>query len=172
MGKFSLSSVLFFCVMASALTACGDGRSDSSLQLRYDRPADYFEEALPLGNGRLGVMLYGGVKEERLSLNDITLWTGEGETVEKDYFTGSQLGKYADGEWIPAIREALDAEDYRLADELQHHVQGHYCENYQPLGTLRITIDRSDGSADYQRVLDIADATASVRFSHSGSLQE
>ncbi len=172
MSKFFSPIVLFSCVMALALTACGERKDDCSLQLRYDRPAEFFEEALPLGNGRLGVMLYGGVKEERLSLNDITLWTGEGETVEKDYFTGSQLGKYTDGEWIPAIREALDAEDYRLADELQHHVQGHYCENYQPLGTLRIAFGKDGETADYQRILDISDATASVRFSREGSVQE
>ena len=163
MNKFFPSIVSIICVMSTVLAGCS-GTQKTSLQLHYDRPAEFFEEALPMGNGRLGAMVYGGVKEERLSLNDITLWTGEGETVEKDYPTGNQLGKYADGEWIPAIRAALDAEDYRLADELQHRVQGHYCENYQPLGTLRITFDKDAEAADYKRVLDISDATASVRF--------
>ena len=169
--NFPLISFCFL-VLAFALTACGGRQDAPKLQLRYDAPAEFFEEALPMGNGRLGAMVYGGVAQERLSLNDITLWTGEGETVEKDYITGSQLGKYADGEWIPKIRAALDAEDYRLADELQHHVQGHYCENYQPLGTLRVTFDKPDEASGYQRVLDISDATASVRFSRDGASHE
>ncbi len=49
----------------------------ASLTLHYDRPATCLEEALPLGNGRLGALVYGGTDEERISLNDITLWTGE-----------------------------------------------------------------------------------------------
>ena len=161
----------FFCVMACVLSGC-NGKDEAQLQLRYDQSAEYFEEAFPMGNGRLGAMIYGGVGEERISLNDITLWTGEGETVEKDYFTGSQLGKFADGEWIPAIRAALDAGDYRLADELQRHVQGHYCENYQPLGTLRITFEGDGDPVDYQRILDISNATASVHFAREGGVQE
>ena len=152
---------------------CANEGENRALQLHYDRPAGYFEEALPLGNGRLGAMVYGGVAQERISLNDITLWTGEGETVEKDYPTGSQLGLYADGEWIPAIRAALDAEDYELADELQKKVQGHYCENYQPLGTLRIDFVSPDDGFDaaYERWLDISDATAGVRIDRAGGAQ-
>ena len=45
--------------------------------LHYDRPAEYFEEALPIGNGTIGGIIYGGTKCDRISLNDITLWTGE-----------------------------------------------------------------------------------------------
>ena len=162
------------------LSACRESApAGTALKLWYDRPATYFEEALPLGNGRLGALVYGGVDEERISLNDITLWTGEGETIPKDYETGSQLGKSDDGAWIPVIREALDAEDYRLADELQHHVQGHFSESYQPLGTLLITFGNEGTTAGggqdvreaeypsvtgYYRELDIAEATASVRF--------
>ncbi len=160
--KLRVFSVLVLAALLSV--ACGKGNHPANLCLHYTAPAEYFEEALPLGNGRLGALVYGGVAEERISLNDITLWTGEGETVEKDYPCDSRLGKYADGEWIPAIRAALDAEDYRLADELQHYVQGHYCENYQPLGTVRIAFENADTAAAYQRALDISDATASVRF--------
>ena len=161
---FSLLFVL------AALTSCR--QEPAALCLRYDRSANYFEEAFPLGNGHLGAMLYGGVGEERISLNDITLWTGEGETVEKDYPCGSRLGLYPDGKWIPEIRAALDAGDYRLADELQKNVQGHYCENYQPLGTLRIAFEGGDACEEYERTLDLREALASVRFRHDGALQE
>ena len=78
MNRFPL-----FLVLAVLLAGCNQAGPD--LRLKYDAPATFFEEALPIGNGRLGAMVYGGVCTERLSLNDITLWTGEGETVPKDY---------------------------------------------------------------------------------------
>ena len=49
--------------------------------LHYKSPATYFEEALPIGNGTQGAMVYGGVKEDKISLNDITLWTGEPDST-------------------------------------------------------------------------------------------
>ena len=155
--------VLSGCLAAALLAGCArhDGRE---LTLHYNAPADVFEQALPLGNGRLGAMVYGGVTEERISLNDITLWTGEGECGPKDFPSGSQLGKYPDGYWIPQVRAALDAEDYALADKLLYNIQGHYSENYQPLGTLRIFFEEPLQDSGYERVLDISDATARVSF--------
>ena len=58
--------------------ACGTPEQ-GEMKLRYDQPATFFEEALPIGNGRLGAMVYGGTRQDKLSLNDITLWTGEPE---------------------------------------------------------------------------------------------
>ena len=53
-----------------------------SYVLKYNRPADFFEEALPIGNGNLGALIYGRTGLERISLNDITLWTGEPEKTK------------------------------------------------------------------------------------------
>lgn len=131
--------------------------STTPLQLRYDRSAEFFEEALVVGNGNIGAILYGGIDRERISLNDITLWTGEPETTvtTPDAFKA-----------IPEIRTALAREDYRAADSLQRKVQGHYSENYQPLGELSISFHSLAGETpvDYVRTLDIADAVASRRF--------
>lgn len=77
--------------------------------LHYNRPADYFEESLPIGNGKLGALIYGGVEDNVIYLNDITFWTGK--PVDRN------LDKDAH-QWIPQIREALYAEDYAKADEL------------------------------------------------------
>lgn len=119
--------------------------------LKYDRPADYFEEALPIGNGNLGAMIYGRPGLERISLNDITLWAGEPEKNElKD---GAK-------EKIAAIRAALDKGDYAAADSLQHFIQGHYCQSYQPLGNLLIRYSNGTLSANYARTLDIGKAVA------------
>ena len=107
--------------------------------LHYDRPATFFEESLPLGNGKLGALVYGGPVEDRISLNDITLWTGEPDkgAEHPDYKVVGTLTPWGQSaEWVDKVREALAQEDYRKADELQRHIQGHFSETYQPLGKL------------------------------------
>ena len=133
------------------------------LTLHYDRPAQFFEEALVIGNGSLGATVYGGYDTDRISLNDITLWTGEPDTK---VYTPEAWRNLAD------IRDALNKEDYRLADRLQRKVQGHYSENYQPLGTLTIHYLYPNGVipkiTDYRRELDISRAIATVSYKRDG----
>ena len=131
--------------------------------LHYDRPADYFEEALVIGNGTMGGIVYGGTACDKISLNDITLWTGE----------PCNMNVYSPEAYktIPAIREALRQGDYRKADSLQHDVQGHFSQNYQPLGQLVIEyLDTAEAVTDYRRWLDIGDATAHTTY-RRGSYQ-
>ena len=133
-----------------------------NMKLHYDRPAEYFEEALVIGNGTMGATLYGGVKKDKISFNDITLWTGEPESENSspDAFNV-----------IPEIRTLLDNEDYEGADKAQYKVQGHYSENYQPLGTLTIEyLDDTAGISDYHRWLDIGNATARTQYLKDGKL--
>lgn len=133
-----------------------------NMKLHYDRPAEYFEEALVIGNGTMGATLYGGVKKDKISFNDITLWTGEPERENSspDAFNT-----------IPEIRALLDNEDYQGADKAQYKVQGHYSENYQPLGTLTIEyLDDTVGISDYHRWLDIGNATARTQYLKDGKL--
>ena len=133
-----------------------------NMKLHYDRPAEYFEEALVIGNGTMGATLYGGVKKDKISFNDITLWTGEleSENSSPDAFNT-----------IPEIRALLDNEDYQGADKAQYKVQGHYSENYQPLGTLTIEyLDDTAGISDYHRWLDIGNATARTQYLKDGKL--
>ena len=75
-----IRKLLFFLTVYCCVAVCSlaKGYEYNSLTLHYDRPAEYFEEALPIGNGTQGAMVYGGMRQDRLSLNDITLWTGEG----------------------------------------------------------------------------------------------
>ena len=125
--------------------------------LRYDRPAEFFEEALVIGNGTMGGILYGGTERDLISLNDITLWTGE--PCNSNIFSPDAHKS------IPAIREALRNGDYREADRLQRDVQGHYSQNYQPLGQLTIEyLDTIDAVTGYRRWLDIGDATAHTEY--------
>ena len=133
----------------------------NGLTLHYDRPATYFEEALVIGNGTMGGIVYGGAEKDVISLNDITLWTGE----------PCNMNVYSPDahKTIPAIREALRKGDYREADRLQHDVQGHYSQNYQPLGQLTIEyLDTCEAVDNYRRWLDIGNATAHTTYERGG----
>ena len=146
------------CLYAGAVSAQND-----NLVLHYNRPAEYFEEALVIGNGTMGAIIYGGTQRDVLSLNDLTLWTGEPdrEVTTPDAYRA-----------IPVIRELLDNEDYRGADREQRKVQGHYSENYQPLGQLTVTyLDEPAEITAYRRSLDIGNATARTQYLRGGKAQ-
>lgn len=145
--------------LAVVLSGCSCETVRQDLVMRYDSPAGYFEEALPIGNGRIGAMVYGGVEEDKLTLNDITLWTGE--PADNRAPDGSR-------EALSAVREALDRNDYREADVLQRGLQGDYTNNYQPLGTLVVGFAGDGDVVDYSRELDIFDGVASTSYWRNG----
>ena len=152
-------SVLAWILTAAFAPTVNALAQQQPMRLQYDRPARYFEESLPIGNGKTGALLYGGADVDSLYLNDITLWTGQ--PVDHNEDAGAS-------KWIPEIRRALFNEDYRLADSLQLHVQGHNSQFYQPLGMLYID-DRNAGSVDgYYRTLDIDSAVAHVDYIRGG----
>ena len=148
-----LFSELILLVMSLAAIA------QQPMVLQYDRPARYFEESLPIGNGKIGALLYGGADTDSLYLNDITLWTGQ--PVDRNEDAGASL-------WIPKIRQALFEEDYALADSLQHYVQGHNSQFYQPLGMLYID-DCNKGTIEgYYRTLSLDSAVAQMIYMRDG----
>ena len=129
------------------------------MRLWYNRPAQYFEESLPIGNGKLGALVYGGTDSCLIHLNDITFWTGK--PVDQNEGKGA-------AKWIPEIRKALFEEDYAKADSLQLHVEGHNSEFYQPLATMYL-VDMNKGSVtDYYRELDIDSAVCRDRYKRKG----
>lgn len=130
------------------------------LKLWYNQPATYFEESLPLGNGRLGALVYGGVNQDIIHLNDITLWTGK--PVDRNEDAGAS-------KWITEIRKALFNEDYKRADSLQRFVQGHNSAYYQPLGKLIINdLNPSSSISHYYRELQLDSALAKVTYNKDG----
>ena len=129
-------------------------------ELHYNQPAQFFEEALVIGNGMTGATVYGGTDTDRLSLNDITLWTGEPCNMNIYSPDAHQS--------IPAIREALRKGDYKKADQLQKNVQGHFSQNYQPLGELQIAYADSGKVSNYRRSLDIGEAVAHTSYERNG----
>ena len=142
MRKFLFISSLF-CLSVTAQT------SQAPMVLQYDQPATYFEESLPIGNGKLGALVYGGTDDNIIYLNDITFWTGK--PVDRNLDAEAH-------KWIPDIRKALFNEDYALADSLQLHVQGPNSQHFQPLGTLHIKDLGLGEVSNYHRSLNLDSA--------------
>ena len=105
---------------------CGKVIAQSNHILWYNQPAEFFEESLVLGNGKMGATVFGGVNSDKIYLNDITLWSGEPVNANMNPEAYKN---------IPAIREALKNENYKLAEELNKKLQGKNSESYSPLGT-------------------------------------
>jgi alpha-L-fucosidase 2 len=125
----------------------------------YNKPANVFEDALPLGNGRIGAMVYGGVDKERISLNEATLWAG--------YPVDPNMNPAAKN-YLPLIRAALFAGDYKKADSLTRFIQGKFSSSYAPLGNLYIDFGIKDAS-NYKRRLDLNTGIHQVSFDADGT---
>lgn len=153
-------NILKLSIVAMTAAMCNTAVADHALrplQLKYNRPAEYFEETLILGNGNLGASVYGGVEHDRISLNDITLWTGEPETetAEPEAYR-----------FLPIVRELLANEDYTGADDAIRNIQGNGSEIYMPLGEITMDFEYPKGTSTtgYNRNLNISNATASVSY--------
>ena len=133
--------------------------------LYYDRPARLWVEALPLGNGALGAMVFGGTHTERIGLNLDTLWTG---------YPGRDVFGTARHEAFLRARQAVLASDYKQAEaELTAGFEGADSEAYMPLGDLSIQIENiPEEVSDYSRSLSLTDAVARTSFTYrSGDVQ-
>jgi alpha-L-fucosidase 2 len=148
--------LLTFCLMFG-LVACM--HAQPNLKLWYNRPAKNWNEALPIGNGRLGAMIFGTPAEELLQLNEATLWSGGPVNTNPNPFAAG---------YLPEIRKALLNEQYKEAEELTQKLQGLYTESYEPLGDLSIKSDLGGEITDYYRDLDISSAIATTRFKANG----
>jgi alpha-L-fucosidase 2 len=142
------------------LLCVGTVYAQQDLKLHYNQPAVEWTEALPIGNGRLGAMVFGGVEEELIQLNEATLWSGGpvSKNVNPTAF-----------ESLAPTRAALTAGDYEKAYELTKNMQGLYSESYLPLGDLLLKQDfKGEKPNNYKRNLDIQDGIATTEFTVNG----
>jgi alpha-L-fucosidase 2 len=132
-----------------------------SIKIWYDHPAARWTEALPVGNGRLGAMIFGRPQEELLQLNEGTLWSGGPVKTNINPEAAS---------YLPMVRNALlNRADYAVADSLTRKMQGLYSESYMPMANLLIKQDLNNKQpASIYRDLDIGNAIATTRFSAGG----
>ena len=133
------------------------------LKLWYSNPAQYFEEALVLGNGLQGATVFGGISTDKIYLNDLSLWSGEPVNANMNPQAYKNL---------PAVRKALQENNYKKAAELLKKLQGKFSESYAPLGTLLMDINDDPYITDYYRELDIDKAIAKVQtFSNNNTIE-
>lgn len=125
----------------------------------YYKPAINFNEAIPLGNGRMGTMIYGGVQSEYISLNEQTLWSG-GPNIK---WNNPEAKNF-----LPLVRAAALAGEYRKADSLSKFMQGPYTESYMPMADLQITYNNIHDSSGYSRSLQMDSAISEVVFTGNG----
>ena len=158
---------------AAAVVLCGPGGEEDinmciESTLLYTNPAsDWETQALPIGNGRLGAMIFGGVATDQIQFNEETLYTGRpGEADAQAHKT------------LPAIRRLLSQKQYAQAQEL---VDNSFLDSaaygtasdfglYQNFGTILVTLHDSDESECYRRTLDMKNGVARVSYTR-GSAQ-
>ena len=148
-------------VLAFAAIACSP-QNEEDLKLWYDEPAEKWVEALPVGNGRLGAMVFGNPSEERLQLNEETVWAGQPNSnanpnVEEGALEGIRNlifeGKY---------RAAQDMVDQKIFFRTNHGM------SYQTVGDLRLEFPGHEGYTGYARELDLSEALSEVRYEVNG----
>lgn len=130
--------------------------NSQDLTLWYDKPAEVWTEALPIGNGHMGAMVFGGVAQEHLQLNEGTLYSGDPEGT----FTAINVRKE-----FKNVGQLFKAGKYKEAEEMVAGAWlGRNHQDYQPLGDLWINFSHSGPATNYQRSLDISKAVAQVRY--------
>lgn len=156
---------LLLIVFVVIATGCSTSEENNQMKLWYDKPAENWEEALPIGNGRLGAMIFGTVEQELLQLNEETVWAGG---------PGNNLPEGFD-EVLPEIRRLLNDEKYQEAQDLAmsripRYVleDGNYGMPYQTVGDVMINFPHQDNITDYYRDLDIKNAISSVSYKANG----
>jgi alpha-L-fucosidase 2 len=165
------SIIFLFCFFSLCLVICGcmtqqagrtgQGRLDTEdwdgMKLWYREPAKKWVEALPVGNGRLGAMVFGGTENEHLQFNEDTLWTGRPHEYQ-------HAGAVA---YLPVVRRLLFEGKQREAEKLAgEHMMSVPLrqEKYQPFGDLLLHFPGHDEATDYRRQLDIDSALATVSY--------
>ena len=147
------------------LAACSQEKP-TDLKLWYDEPAAQWVESLPVGNGRLGAMVFGNPAKERLQLNEETVWAGQ---------PNSNANPNVDPNALDEIRRLIFDGKYRAAQDLtdkEIFFKVNHGMSYQSVGDLYLEFPGHENYTDFYRDLDISDATASVRYTVDGVVYE
>lgn len=125
------------------------------LELRYTTPATEWTQILPIGNGHLGGMVWGGINKEIIGLNEETLWSG--------YYKDKNNPQARQG--LEEVRKLIFADEFQRADQLVHQkMLGEYNESYLPLGNFEIEFNHHGTVTDYQRRLDLSTGVVTVSY--------
>lgn len=156
---------LFLIILPILFASCSQKEEEHVMKLWYEKPAGNWEEALPIGNGRLGAMIYGTVEQEQLQLNEETVWAGE---------PGNNLPERFN-EVLPGIRKLLFEKKYQEAQDLamsriprQAPTNLNYGMPYQSVGEVMIDFEHQGDISEYYRELDVRNAVSMIRYKANG----
>jgi len=140
---------------AQTAPAANGGALDPDSTIWLEEPSKVWMDAYPLGNGRMGAMVFGGVDSERLALNEDTLWSG----YPRDCTNPDAL------KHLPTVRKlVLQDQDYQAAGLECKKMQGPWNETYEPLGDLFVELEHGEAATAYRRILDLDAAVATVAY--------
>ena len=158
-----VKKALLFILFSFGVIYDASAQNDSLLKLWYSKPAEKWVEALPVGNGRLGAMIFGNPSEEQIQLNENTIWAGS------PYNNINPKALKA----FPVIRKLIFEGDYEKAqnmankDIISQTAQG---MPYQTAGSITLRFPESENYTDYYRELNLNEATATVKYKADGVL--
>lgn len=148
-----LSNIVFAAIL---LFGCSEKNITNDLVLWYDKPATDWYEALPIGNGAMGAMVYGGIENETLQLNENTLYSGEPGQRHVDIDVTKNLEEVK-----KLVKEGkLDEVEQIIGSEWMGRAQ----DCYQPFGHLYIQFDHGDNIKNYRRELDLETAICKTNY--------
>ncbi|RGV75837.1 glycoside hydrolase family 95 protein [Phocaeicola dorei] len=154
----------YLAAMALALSGCQSATdSCKTTELWYAQPAKVWMESLPIGNGRLGAMTYGGIEEEKLALNESTMWSGQYNENQNKPFGREKMNQLR-----KLFFEGKLSEGNRIAGDNLHGNQTSF-GTHLPIGDLKMQFIYPEGKVtDYRRSLSLDEAVSSVSFNSGG----
>ncbi len=149
-----------FSLLVTLFISCVTDKSKSSKsEIWFDQPAKSWNEAIPIGNGALGGMVYGGIESDTIKINEETLWSGGPRNLQN----------YEAIKHLPEIRKLLFEDKTTEAQMLiDSTMLGPYNECYMPMGDLVITENDNGAVTDYKRQLDLNQSIVTVDYSIDG----
>ena len=156
-----LLPVLLLCLFAAASSIPAQVLTTPLETLWYTQPAQKWTEALPIGNGRMGAMIFGGVPDERIQFNEDTLWKGS----PHDYVRAGAHDHLGEIQQLLFAGNAKQAEDLTRKTFLSDPVRQ---KAYQPFGDLHFHLIGITNVTDYRRELDLGSALATVKYRANG----
>ena len=154
-----LVAALMACSLATAVSA-GDAVSDQSTRLWYDAPAGHWLEALPIGNSHMGAMVFGGVQDETIQLNEETFWSGGPHNNNSDKSLAL----------LPEVRQLIfEGQENKAADVINRNFfPGPHGMRFLPMANLHISMTAEGEPSHYCRELDLQTALSRTVFTLGG----
>jgi len=156
----NIQKKILICLIISAIGIIPTLKAQQQpLKLWYNQPASEWMKSLPLGNGRLGAMVFGGIQKETIALNEITLWSGQNDPHQEQIIGKQKLQEIRDYFFMGELAKGNELSQNLLAG-IPHSFGTHL-----PIGNLYLNFDYKEGKIqNYQRELNLQNAVTSVSF--------